>query len=215
MYRYGSSVFQIRTEQQKRTWHQRVACDSTKCTLVRILKEASSSVLTKFNGADVISRLPFDYSQTTPRERELVGAPKYFMDTLNPTPGSGLLQFWTVSVLFNLKAPVFQVEMGGPDNRLPLARFFGRDDYEVGYTFISENWCDTHDPGAYEFILLCEGKDCGQESTGKEEGEWKYAVMLIEWHGEWAERVAVGSIEKRNLAQALEPGPVWKEIILG
>jgi len=39
-------------------------------------------------------------------------------------------------------------------------------------------------------------------------------VMLIEWHGEWAERVSAGSIEKHDLYEALGEGQVWKEIIL-
>ena len=39
--------------------------------------------------------------------------------------------------------------------------------------------------------------------------------MLIEWHGDWAERVAMGWIKKNQLDWALKEGPVWKEIILG
>ncbi len=46
---------------------------------------------------------------------------------------------------------------------------------------------------------------------------WKYKIMLIEWQrdGQWAERVATGVIEKKDLEYALGAGPAWKEIVLG
>ena len=57
------------------------------------------------------------------------------------------------------------------------------------------------------------------EHRGDEDKEpgWKYRVMLIDWRGggQWAERVAIGAIEKEDLQEGLGTRPVWKEIILG
>jgi hypothetical protein len=88
-------------------------------------------------------------------------------------------------------------------------------------------------PQEREFILLCEGRDKRAEGgrIDDEEG-WRYMALLIEWRGEngvrtamglidgvskpmYAERVAIGSIGKEDLKEALRDGPVWKEIILG
>jgi hypothetical protein len=93
---------------------------------------------------------------------------------------------------------------------------FGRSLHELGIVFVTESWRSAHVPGEHEFILLCEGRD-ERADSGKEDFEygWKYMVMLIEWHGECAERVSVGSIEKHDLHEALGEGPIWKEIILG
>lgn len=95
------------------------------------------------------------------------------------------------------------------------AGIFGRDGRELGIVFINPDWAEVNIRKIHEFILLCEGRDVRAE-YGKIDDEkgWKYKMMLIEWRGDWAERVSIGSIKKRHLGQALE-GPVWKEIILG
>lgn len=106
---------------------------------------------------------------------------------------------------------------GGPENTHSRVAIYGKSGRELGIVFVTEDWRSTHVPGEHEFILLCEGRDKRAED-GKEDDEdgWKYMVMLLAWHGggQWAERIAVGSIEK-DVNEALGEGPVWKEIILG
>ena len=36
-----------------------------------------------------------------------------------------------------------------------------------------------------------------------EEDERRYMTMLLEWHGEWAQRVFIGSFAEHNLRKAL------------
>lgn len=43
----------------------------------------------------------------------------------------------------------------------------------------------------------------------------KYNVMVIEWHGEIAERVGIGEIDATAMDRSCTPGCSWKEIILG
>ncbi|PPQ88582.1 hypothetical protein CVT25_009963 [Psilocybe cyanescens] len=93
---------------------------------------------------------------------------------------------------------------------------FGNGDRELGNIFVHPDWCKNNVPKAHEFILICEGRDeRAQSGRIDDEPGWRYMVMLVEWHGEWAERVAVGWIKKRYLTNALGDGPMWKEIILG
>ena len=93
---------------------------------------------------------------------------------------------------------------------------FGRDRRELGVVFVEPEWGEANRKKKHEFILLCEGRDVRAENGRfDDEPGWRYKVMLIEWHGEWAERVAVGSIGKEDLDQALGDGAVWKEIVLG
>ncbi|TFK33580.1 heterokaryon incompatibility protein-domain-containing protein [Crucibulum laeve] len=148
---------------------------------------------------------------------ETDGAPDYYKDTLSSTPGSGFLQFWTVSVMLSIK-PATSPAKPGPDNKCLRLGIFGRDsERELGTLYLTSEWCaiDGNVGGTHEFILLCEGRDVRAENyTYDEEPGWKYMVMLIEWHGDWAERVSIGSIDRHELNQAMGDGPVWKEIIL-
>jgi len=59
-------------------------------------------------------------------------------------------------------------------------------------------------PGPFEFILLSE--DWGLS-------EW-YNVMLLEWVDGVAERRGIGDLSKDAVHLSLDPGPVWKEILL-
>ena len=126
------------------------------------------------------------------------------------------MQFWTISVAFFLDSPVSVERKNVPQNDNPRIAIHGRSGQELGIVFLAESWRSLHVPGKHEFILLCEGRDERAENDKEDEEEgWKYMVMLIEWHGEWAERVSVGSIGKCDLLEALDQGPVWKEIVLG
>jgi hypothetical protein len=120
-------------------------------------------------------------------------------------------------VIFKVDQPTSNEddERSPEDSRSRLG-IFGRGGRELGVILVNPDWRENFVPKSYEFILLCEGRDVkAKRRKFDEEDGWKYKVMLIEWYGEWAERVSIGSIEKRDLNQALEQGPVWKEIILG
>jgi len=216
---YNRSIIRVRKAIQQRTWiiwYQRRAHNSEESVLVWTPDASPLSGPRNFYGGQVTKRFPFDCTRTLPTPRKLVGAPEYFEDTHNPTPGSGFLQFWTVSVVFKLNKPTSKDNAVGPRNTRSRLGIFGRDGRELGIVFVNPEWSDINVPKDHEFILLCEGRD-DRAQNGKmdhEEG-WKFKVMLIEWHGDWAERVSVGSIEKKDLNQALGTGPVWKEIILG
>jgi hypothetical protein len=218
---YNRSITRIRKALPKRTWiiwYQRKAHDDEECMLVWTPKKrpSSSSGPMNFYGGDVRPRFPFDCTQTLPTRRTLIGAPKYFEDTFNPSPGSGFLQFWTVSIMFRLEKSTSEDTVPGPVNTCSRVGVFGRDGRELGVVLVNPDWNEVNVPKDHEFILLCEGRDVRAEGDrfDKKEG-WKYKMMLIEWHGDWAERVSISSIEKQDLDQALGTGPVWKEIILG
>ncbi|KAF8972456.1 hypothetical protein BDZ97DRAFT_1912977 [Flammula alnicola] len=216
---YTRDIRKIRKALPKRTWiirYERVAHKLVECVRVWAPKQSSSS--RNFYGGPVQRRFAFDCFRALPTPRKLVDAPEYTKDILNSVPRSGFLQFWTVSVTFNLDTPTSKADTSGPVNTRSRVGFFGRNGRQVGTLFVNEGWRKDHVPGKHEFILLCEGRDERAED-GQEDREagWKYMVMLIDWHGkgQWAERVSVGSIKKRDLNQSLGQGPEWKEIVLG
>lgn len=68
-----------------------------------------------------------------------------------------------------------------------------------------------------EFIFLSKTipSDDDRELLNLEQVEM-YAVMLIEWQRNGvAERRGVGFIDAKHVEDSLDPGPVWKEIVLG
>jgi hypothetical protein len=209
----------IRKAQQQRTWiiwYQRVAHDSEDYKLV--WTHGNNFVLgeTNFYGGPIQRRFDFNCSNIAPTPRKLTEAPEYIKDTLNTQPGSGFLQFWTVSVTFRLDTPISTEIDEGAVNPGSRVGIFGKSGRELGTAVVADSWKQDHVPGGHEFILLCEGRDERAESGRQDDEEgWKYMVMLLGWHGEWAERVSLGSIGKGDLHEALGEGPVWKEIILG
>ncbi|KIJ40710.1 hypothetical protein M422DRAFT_230080 [Sphaerobolus stellatus SS14] len=218
---YSRRIPKIRAALKQRTWiiwYQRKANDSEEFIRVWTPKGQIEGQ-TNFYGGPIQNRFPVDCSQTRPTPRKLKDGPKYLEDSHNPRPGSGILQFWTISLFFDLSEPTsrdsrkeYQLE----DDKRTRAGMFGRDGEEIGTVLVDPAWYATHVPGRHEFILLCEGRDTRPED-GQEDGKkgWLYKAMLLEWHGEWAERVAIASIRKKKLTQALDPGLQWKEIILG
>jgi len=217
---YTRNMKKVGRAQRNRTWiiwYQRMAHNSDKCSLVwEHDNKASKSPPRNFYRGAIRRRFDLDCSKTIPMPRKLDGTPEYTEDTLNPRPGTGFLQFWTVSVTFRLDTPTSKASDEGPPKIGSRVGIFGQSGEELGIVFVDESWRMGHVPGEHEFILLCEGRDERAE-TGREDDEdgWKYMVMLLEWHGEWAERVSVGSIEKHDLYEALGDGTLWKEIILG
>ncbi|PPQ75661.1 hypothetical protein CVT26_001889, partial [Gymnopilus dilepis] len=221
---YDRSIARVRQALRQRTWiiwYQRKAHESEE--VIRIWTPKKSSKPTtkprNFYGSHIKDRFGIDCTQTTPTPRKLSGAPEYLEDVHNPLRGSGFLQFWTVSIRFR-----FGSMFGGildPEDKGRMTRFeiFGRSNYNVGYIMLDPEWAAANTKQDHEFILLCEGRDpmpFGKppSDVDSEEG-WGYRVLLIEWKGEWAERVSVGFIQKESLNEALGDGPVWKEIILG
>ncbi|KAH8800501.1 heterokaryon incompatibility protein-domain-containing protein [Xylogone sp. PMI_703] len=218
---YSRDARSIREALRNRTWiiwYHRAAHDSEKCRLVwSHNRQSSQSRPRNFYGGEMQNRFNIDCSQTVPTPKTLVNAPEYFVDTLNPHPGSGFLQFWTVSVTLRLNTPVSSERDRGPTKMDKRFGIFGKDGKEMGNIYVNKNWSSGNIAGEHEFILLCEGRDKRAEGNNDPDDEpgWRYMVMLLEWHGEWAERVSVGSIRKNKVDQALGKGPVWKEIILG
>ncbi|KAI0483564.1 HET-domain-containing protein [Xylaria cf. heliscus] len=220
---YSPKTQDIKNALRTRTWiiwYHRAAHDSTDCRLVwnwspedRRARESKN-----FYGGGARARFSMDCSRTRPTDRLLRGAPTYYPDLLCDAPGSGFLQFWTVSVEFRLAKPV-SPEPGASHNSWlgehTQLGIFGSSGRQLGAIQVSDTWLE-ESPGlplTREFILLCEGRDerAGNYDYDGEPG-WKYKVMLLEWRGEYAERVAVGSIGKGD---EVEGSPVWKEIILG
>ncbi|KAI1197035.1 HET-domain-containing protein [Nemania serpens] len=221
---YSPKTRAIRNALKSRTWivwYHRVAHDSVECRLVWDWNagndddDEDTREAKNFYGGEIRSRFPVDCSRTRPTERTLMGAPTYYPDILCDAPRSGFLQFWTISVRFRLDKPVSSGDETKNwfrgHTRLGI---FGESGRELGTVSVLDTWlAKSPSPLTGEFIILCEGRDERADDYNYDgEPGWKYKVMLLEWHGEYAERVAVGSINKGD---ELEGSPVWKEIILG
>ncbi|RYP08309.1 hypothetical protein DL765_008851 [Monosporascus sp. GIB2] len=223
---YNRSIRRIDKAIQQRTWiiwYQRRGHDSTSCELVfkhdRGPQGASEKI--NFYGARVRRRFDTDCSQTEPTQRKLgiedTRPPTYSEDVLSQDPGSGFLQFWTVSISLRLAEPTSTEDDVGPKHNRRRLGIFGRNGQELGTISVHSWWLEKNAiPQVREFILICEGRDKRAEhgKIDNEEG-WRYMVMLLEWHGEYAERVALGSIGKEDLKEGLGDGIHWKEIVLG
>lgn len=218
---YNRSISKIHKAQRRRTWiawYERVAHDSVECRPIWKYDKPSDEGRKRLEKRCVRYGLDLDCGQTDPTPRTLSDAPTYYKDILNsdPRPASGFLQFWTVSLKLRLDSPASKAKNRGPSNTCSRLAMFGKSGHELGIVFVTETWQSEHVPGVHEFILLCQGRDARAESGQEDEEDgWGYMAMLVEWHGAWAQRVSVGSIAKHDLKEALEQGPVWKEIILG
>ncbi|PPQ71058.1 hypothetical protein CVT26_011460, partial [Gymnopilus dilepis] len=212
---YERNLKHVRAAIRKRTWiiwYQRTAHDLTECRRIWVPKadpNLPSRDPRNFYGGHVQDRFPFDCTQTVPTPRTLTGAPTYLRDAYHPYPGSGFLQFWTVSAEFKLGEASSKQEARNNSGYTGLG-IFGKKDREIGVIFINPTWCKDNVPKVHEFILICEARDKRVEygRSPDEERGWRYMVMLIEWHGnhQWAERIAVGWIKKRYVNHALNGG---------
>ncbi|KAH7138762.1 heterokaryon incompatibility protein-domain-containing protein [Dendryphion nanum] len=239
---YSRSIGHVRKAIRKRTWiiwYQRDGHDSTSCRrLTRHPSDTDSSwkPSRNFYGSRVRGRFNMDCSQVEPSSilLEPLIPPTYVKDILSNGSGSGYLQFWTVSLTLRLAAPRSLDEERGPVDKRHRLGIFGRSGRELGIIRVQPLWLETNTlPQEREFILVCEGRDTRAENgrNDHEEG-WRYRTMLLEWVGKesrrtamgsidspskpmYAERVAIGSIGKQDLEEALGGGPIWKEIILG
>ncbi|KAI9167999.1 hypothetical protein HJFPF1_04143 [Paramyrothecium foliicola] len=224
---YERSIPSVNHAIQQRTWiiwYQRSGHDSETCTLIfdhgKGHKESSKT--RNFYGAVTHPRFELDCARTEPTPKTLSGGgkepPVYSVDILNESPGSGFLQFWTVSITLSLNEPTSTEEDNGPVHSRHRLGIYGHSGRELGTMSVHSLWLEENPvPREREFILICEGRDKRAERGRADDDEqgWRYMVMLIDWHGEYAERVAIGSIGKDDLKEALGRGIVWKEIILG
>jgi hypothetical protein len=240
---YNRSIGRLSKAIRKRTWiiwYQRDNHDSATCT--RLVRHQHGSIIhqkesTNFYGSDIRKRFNLDSSQTKPSEivwKDLK-PPTYVDDILSNHKGSGFLQFWTVSLILQLNEPVSRDEERGPTDKRQRLGIYGRSERELGTIRVQPSWLQSNPiPQEREFILICEGRD-NRAENGRDNDEkgWRYMAMLLEWVGEkgvrsvtgsiesadkkhaYAERVAIGSIGRHDLIEALGDGPVWKEIILG
>ncbi|KAK0737331.1 heterokaryon incompatibility protein-domain-containing protein [Apiosordaria backusii] len=224
-------------------WYQRQAHDTTECErLVRFNDDKGVAVEPTFN----VDRRNFyghrfqkgrfgsiNCSRREPTKVNLTNAnpPNYAPDIVSHHSGSGLLQFWTLSVILRIAEPTSEDTYKGPTDKRKRFGIFGSSGRELGTIRVQPAWLDEHPvPEEREFILLCEARDERAESHDSidEEPGWRYMVMMLEWRdgkggreamgsipSTYAERVAVGSIGKEDWTESLGPGPVWKEVILG
>jgi hypothetical protein len=221
---YNRSIHRVQSAIRKRTWiiwYHRFGHESTDCFLVHKHDKPSSSSTKKRNFYGAKSQRRFgnlDCLHTEPTKRTLkASTPMYETDILSKQAGSGFLQFWTVALTLRLDEPTSNANDVGLMHTRRRLGIFGRSGRELGTISVQKAWVEKNAvPVEREFILLCEGRDERAENgrIDDEEG-WRYMVMLIDWHGEYAERVAIGSIGKGDLKEALGGGAVWKEIILG
>ncbi|KAF2727345.1 hypothetical protein EJ04DRAFT_505854 [Polyplosphaeria fusca] len=142
------------------------------------------------------------------------------------------LQFWTVSVYFQielndaavLRWKSFQPESTGDGLRLFLLR--DRFDEACGWVLLDEGWVEkgkTSDIRNQEFILLSEGsspRDEGnneevEDETGGGIDDREFNTMMITWIDGIAERAGVGRVRRTALANSCWRDMKWKEIVLG
>lgn len=245
---YNRSIRRIRKAIRQRTWiiwYHRVSISSPECALLvrrRVNSEPRFRPTRNFYGARVQGKNRFpglDCSHVEPTQNiTLADAPHYVEDIITyNNKGSGLLQFWTVSIILRLGEAVSPVKDVGPVHSRHRLGIFGRSGRELGTLEVQSSWWEANKTGTRpgederEFILLCEGRDERAEGGRIDEEEgWRYKVMLLDWLGKggarsangsiegglaYAERVAIGSIGKEDMNEGLGEGPVWKEIILG
>jgi hypothetical protein len=133
-----------------------------------------------------------------------------------------LLQFWTVSALYSIRTV-------SPTT----ASIFDRLQRRCGYLLLD---CDISTSATYskfEVLILSESQECvpsaiesglmeplrtsapTEDVDGRKE-EWNfYWVMLIVCDGQIAERKGIGQVYQHSLEFCLDPGPMWREIVLG
>ncbi|KAK4457026.1 heterokaryon incompatibility protein-domain-containing protein [Cladorrhinum samala] len=140
--------------------------------------------------------------------------PSAAVPAMRPVPSYPLLQFWTFVVFLKIE----EVDVFYADGIL-----VGKDGVHYGPVhldgFEETTLFDSKSP--LEFLVLSEA-DTDLDSLrrfapviGRPDIWNYYNVMLIEWNQGIAERRGMGQMLKEGVHQSFEPGPVWKEIILG
>jgi hypothetical protein len=133
-----------------------------------------------------------------------------------------LLQFWTVSASYSIRT-------ASPTT----ATIFDRLQRPCGYLHLD---CEIPPSTTYsksEVLILSESQEYAsfaidnslrkplntstpiEEADGLQEKWDLYWVMLIVWDGQIAERKGIGQVYQCSLEFCLDPGAVWREIVLG
>ena len=114
-----------------------------------------------------------------------------------------ILQFWTLSVYFNIKIT---------DSIKSGASIIDRFGHDCGALHLDglEETNFFNSAGPFEFIAL--SKAAGWDKL--EDAPEHYNVMILEWSQGVAERRGIGWIKQDSVTQSLPPGPAWKEIFL-
>jgi len=118
-----------------------------------------------------------------------------------------ILQFWTLSVYFNIKIT------DSIGSRASIIDRFGNDCGALHLDGLEETTF-FNSAGPFEIIAL--SKAAGQ-ATGRpelEDAPEDYNIMILEWSQGVAERRGIGWINQDSVTQSLPPGPAWKEIFL-
>jgi hypothetical protein len=151
--------------------------------------------------------LHFPTSRTQPTENLQVAAP----DRTYP-----ILQFWTLSMHFNLTIsnPIEGLARIVDENGMTCGALYP-DGLEESTFFNSS--------GPFELIALSAtpsrpwtwyDSDLGKLLEHIKEKDEFYNVMVLEWSGPVAERRGMGLLWKDAVARSLPPGLAWKEILL-
>jgi len=134
-----------------------------------------------------------------------------------------LLQFWTITALYSLN-------FDSPTTASILDRYHR----PCGRLLLNHELPSTVDR-TYEFLVLSESQSpssifedhlkgrpktsmqhSGDPATPAGLEPWDfYWVVLVIWDGEIAERRGIGQVYQSSLKSSLDPGPEWREIILG
>jgi len=138
------------------------------------------------------------------------------------------LQFWTLSVHFNIEldalAVIHHSSLEPENTGNGLRRFHLIDQYrrECGWVLLNEDWIEkttSKEDKLQEFILISETGGSEQISDLREEelGQcWnEYNAMMIVWEHGIAERVGLGRVMKHSLVDSTGLNLEWKEILLG
>ncbi|KAK0643203.1 heterokaryon incompatibility protein-domain-containing protein [Cercophora newfieldiana] len=159
-------------------------------------------------------RRPFK-PPTTVTLNESNTQPSNYFSTAKTFPRSyPLLEFWTLAVHFNIHIQGTAKVKGDRDrgraniichDPLTSHGYVQMDGLEEMAFFESE--------GPFEFILLSEEHVC---HTLYEQCRSlvSYHIMMLEWVDGVAERRGIGMLDIDAVQHSLDPGPVWKQILL-
>ncbi|KAE9580608.1 hypothetical protein CGMCC3_g3552 [Colletotrichum fructicola] len=179
-----------------------------------------------FRSQRAASRLSGNIGTTKPSQRG---------DTIDVTQYSyPLLQFWTATAYF--KAIVSKSQETTKMKSLVLDIFDRNDNYSgcvYKNTASADNYVEESEP--IELILLskcwkpCDGSEQQALASIQEhmrlnsatkvysndyEDGCLFWALWIRWDGGVAERVGIAQIFQAAMEESLEPGPIWKEILL-
>lgn len=139
-----------------------------------------------------------------------------------------LLQFWTVSVYFDVTFCKGQGTIGILDRNgdycgcayqnAVVTGIQINESEPIELIILSECWKSglRGDRDVFHEIQEHMSRNSANEEYSKEfEDHSFFWALWIRWDGSVAERVGIAQIFQAAMEESLEPGPVWKEILLG